>query len=509
MARLSAPPRISSFGEAFALRADPPGQKYKEDPVRWARERGGVDLWSKQRDIIQSVRDNKNTAVHSCHETGKSFVAATTVCWWLDVHEPGEAFVVTTAPTQPQVEAILWREINRLHRRAGLRGRTNLTEWYIGRELVAYGRKPSDYNNSAFQGVHARFFLVVLDEACGIPKQLWDSASTLGANEHSRTLAIGNPDDPVGEFADNCKDDSGWNVIKIGYEDTPNFTGEPVQEVVADSLIHPSWVDERRKKWGEDSALFMSKCRGLFPTMGDPFTVTPWAWAVKCRNLEMIPKGDIEAGIDIGGGGDRTVVQLRQGPVALEQYVFVNPDPMQTVAEICRVLQERGVKRAKVDSIGIGWGVYGRIRELSSSSNPYGKNHTHSAEVIPINFAESPPMGYEDKYLNMRAYAHWEVGRENSRLHRWDLTRLDDDTLHELTTPRYEIVDSGGMIKIEKKDKIIKRLGHSPDLSDALLLAFIDTTFEVVLPPQDLMTQDLLAGHRFAGQDSFYSQRPF
>jgi hypothetical protein len=29
--------------------------------------------------------------------------------WWIDVHPPGEAFVVTTAPTTPQVEAILRR----------------------------------------------------------------------------------------------------------------------------------------------------------------------------------------------------------------------------------------------------------------------------------------------------------------------------------------------------------------------------------------------------------------
>jgi hypothetical protein len=27
--------------------------------------------------------------------------------WWIEVHPPGEAFVLTTAPTTPQVEAIL------------------------------------------------------------------------------------------------------------------------------------------------------------------------------------------------------------------------------------------------------------------------------------------------------------------------------------------------------------------------------------------------------------------
>src|SRR5687768_11704565 len=124
--------------QIFAEKANPPELAWRKDPAAWASKRAGIELWSKQREIIESVRDHPKTAVASCHQIGKSFVAATTVCWWLDTHLPGEAFVVTTAPTAPQVKAILWREINRVHTQAGLRGRTNLTEWYLGDELVAF-----------------------------------------------------------------------------------------------------------------------------------------------------------------------------------------------------------------------------------------------------------------------------------------------------------------------------------------------------------------------------------
>jgi len=52
----------------------------------------------------------------------------------------GEAFVVTTAPTTPQVEAILWRYMGNAHKKAGLPARITLdAKWYIGNELVAYG----------------------------------------------------------------------------------------------------------------------------------------------------------------------------------------------------------------------------------------------------------------------------------------------------------------------------------------------------------------------------------
>lgn len=502
MTRMKMPRRVGTPGEAFLALADPPGRRYKLDPVLWAKERARTHLWSKQREIVTSVRDNYMTAVHSCHQIGKSFTAALTACWWLDVHPPGTAFVVTTAPTQPQVETILWREINKFHEASELPGRTNLTEWFMGKQKVAMGRKPSDYNNSAFQGLHAEYFLVIMDEACGIPVQLWDAASTLAANVHtSRILAIGNPDDPHGEFAANCRPGTDWNVIGIGWKDTPNYTGEDVPEIIKRSLIHPDWVEGRRKKWGEESAIFQSKCDGIFPTVGDPFTTIPYAWANACRYNEMRASGDVEAGIDVGGGGDRTVVQLRHGPVATHMMEFVDSDPMRTVGRIAEFLREHSVRRAKIDTTGIGWGIYGRLSELSSRSNPLGSNHTHDAEVIPVNFAESPPAGLEDKYLNMRAYLHWEIGRENSRLQLWDLSTLDDDTIFELTASKYKIVDSNGKIQIEKKDEIIKRLGSSPDHSDALLLCFMQTTWEVKLPSaEDYDDIDLLYGESARGR---------
>jgi hypothetical protein len=126
----------------------------------------------------------------------------------------------------------------------------------------------------------------------------------------------------------------------------------------------------------------------------------------------------------------------------------------------------------KVDSTGLGWAMVGRLKELSSKHNPSSKETTHSAEVVGVNFGAAAPPGFEKKFLNMRAYLWWQVGRENSRLGLWDLGECDDDTINELTTPRYVIMDSFGKIKIESKKEVKKRLGFSPDQADALLLAF-------------------------------------
>jgi hypothetical protein len=239
--------------------------QYLNDPVGFVREVLGEELWSKQREIAESVRDYRHVAVRSAHDTGKSFVASRLAAWWLSVHEPGDAFVVTTAPTFAQVRVILWREIIRAHKRGNLLGRTNQTEWLIDEEIVAYGRKPADYDEDAFQGIHARYVLVILDEANGVPPGLWTAVETITTNEGCRILAIGNPDSPLSQFKQVCDPGSGWQVIHVDGLQSPNFTGEDVPDSLRALLLSPEWVEERRIAWGEDSALFESKVRGNFP----------------------------------------------------------------------------------------------------------------------------------------------------------------------------------------------------------------------------------------------------
>lgn len=482
--------RPDDFLREAAEALSAPEKDYRRDPVSWALDRLGTTLWARQRAVVESVRDNPRTAVPSCHSTGKSHVAATVICWWLDVHEPGTAFVLTTAPTGAQVKGILWRYIGRMHKKGRLPGRVNLTEWYIDGELVGLGRKPADHDPTNLSGYHAQRFLIVVDEASGVSREIWDALSTLIAGgAHVRILAIGNPDQPTGEFADVCKPGSGWNVIRIGCTDTPAWTGEDVPAEVRDALISPEWVEDRRRRWGEKSALFQSKCMGLFPSQGSPFAVVPHDMATECRYLEL-PEGlPHEAGVDVAAGGDRTVVRERRGPRAGRVVEFVDSDPMQTVGRILETLRTWGVRRVKVDSIGVGWGVYGSLKE---ALGPEG------VEVVPVNFGAGPLPGFEDRFLNLRAQVWWEVGRENSRLKRWDLTECDDDVINELTAPEYVILDSRGKIKVEPKADVIRRLGVSPDQADALLLAFWDPHSAMSLPGNlaALMSADLLRGIR-------------
>jgi hypothetical protein len=443
---------------------------YTGDPVGWMTGKLDAVLWSKQCEIATALVKHRRVAVHSAHEMGKSYLAARIVAWWLDTHPPGEAFVVSTAPTAKQVRAILWRELRRAHTAGHLAGRLNQTEWWLNDELVAFGSKPADYDPTAFQGIHARYVLVVIDEACGVPEDIFRAAGSLAGNEHSRLLAIGNPDDPASYFATICKPGSGWHSIHVDGLQSPNFTGEPIPDELRDLLLSPVYVQELRDEVGEDSAVYISKVRGLFPE-NTTDGVVPLSWVRACQRLEQQWAPDqllpVELGMDVGAGGDETVLRERRGWVAGRTWRKRTPDWVEAVALVLDALQETGATRVKVDVVGIGWGVVGRLQELRAEGR-------HAAEIVPVNVGAQATALDEQrkpKFPHLRDQLWWEIGRELSRSQAWDLAAVDDTTVAQLIAPTYSR-DSAGRIKVEPKADTRKRLKRSPDDADALLLAF-------------------------------------
>jgi hypothetical protein len=434
---------------------DPRPDLYVTDPVAWVEDRLQETLWSKQREIAESVVDNRYTAVQSCHGPGKSFTASRLASWWLETHPPGEAFVVSTAPSFNQVRGILWREIGRAHRRGGLVGRVNQTEWLIGPELVGMGRKPQDYDQDAFQGIHARYVLVILDEACGIPKNLWDAVDTLVTNDDSRVLAIGNPDDPTSHFAEVCKPGSGWKHFKISAFDTPNFTGEDVPEALRQLLVSKTWVEERKKRWGEGSPLYVAKVLGEFPEAGSDALI-PLAWIERARERELRMTDPIELGVDIARfGDDETVIAARWGPVARALEAAHKQDTMTTAGRVVRALKQVGAAVAKVDVIGIGAGVVDRLAELRRP-------------VLGLN--SGAEAADREQFANARTEWYWGL-RDRFEQEDVDLDPGDEDLAAQLAGLKYKIT-SRGQVQVETKKEARARGLPSPDRADAVMLAF-------------------------------------
>ena len=335
---------------------------------------------------------------------------------------------------------------------------------------MGFGRKPSDDDPDAFQGIHARAVLVLIDEACGVPKSLSDAASTLVTNEDSRILAIGNPDDPSSFFAQVCRVDSGWSVLRIAASDTPNFSGEDVPPEIKPLLISPLWVEERRIEWDADSPHYVAKVTGEFPAFASD-AVVPYSWAKQCQTLDapLPDDGSVALGIDVGAGGDQSVIRERRGNTAGRQWSDHSADPEILVNLAMLALRETGASSINIDTIGVGYGVSGHLRDQCREAGL-------EVDVVSINVAERAQD--PTRFINLRAELWWEVGRDLSKDMAWDLTAVDDGVISQLVAPKYSVA-RGGRIQVEAKDDVRRRIGRSPDDADALLLAFYRPPREV------------------------------
>lgn len=468
----------------FALASrllDPPDM----DPIDLATEELGIYLWSKQQEIVRSVFENRRTAVKSAHDTGKSFTASAVAALWIKAHLVGDALVVSTAPRWAQIRMILWKEINRLHRRANLPGTINQTEWWMGGQPVAFGRKPADYDDTGFQGIHEKFPLVIVDEAGGVPASLWTSVETVMTNEDARILAIGNPDVSGTPFEEMFQPGSGWNTITISAWDTPNFTGESVPEQVRRVLLSKTWVEEKRIEWGEDDPRWIAKIDADFPKdVKDG--VIPWSAINACmEDRDDDPTPDdypalfkpVVLGVDVGGGGDETVIRERRGIRAGREWSGRTPTPEEAASLVMIAIRETGATIVNVDSIGVGWGLIGLVKLAIQQDQLLAGR----VRVVGVNVAESPTTPENRKrFMRLRDELWWVVGRELAQSRGFLLEGMDNinETIRELTTPKWQM-ELSGKIKVEAKDDIRERTGRSPDHADAFLLAFYTPVVDV------------------------------
>lgn len=441
--------------------------------MRWCRDVLDEHPWSIQREVMRAVLHERRVAVPSCHGAGKSYMASRLAAWWIDRHPIGEAFVVTSAPHGDQVKGVLWRELASTHRRGDLPGRiTGLTgsgtvRWHVGEELVGWGRKPQDLADpdqarQVFQGIHAPYVLVLLDEATGIPTWLWEAALSLLTNANARILAIGNPDDPSSHFAEVCAPGSGWWVRPIDAFECPNLTGEPVPEVVREGTVSREWVEEAEKDYGgTDNPLYISKVRGRFPDRSDELVVQPrhvreaWARDLPGRrrgafalDVARSPKGDESALYRNRGGVIRRVDSWRGLPIT------AGPDDDSTVARTDRLTKDTPAVPIVVDTDGLGAGAYDGLRALGRNAVP---------------FSAAGPARRPERFDSRRSELWWEA-RKALEGGEWDLDPDDEALAAQLQTPKFW-PDARGRIHVETKKELASRGKRSPDRADAAIMA--------------------------------------
>lgn len=433
--------------------------------------------------------------------THNTFVASVIAAWFIAMHNPHETIVVTTAPSFPQIKTNLFHEISERKRSIEERivngfvpsyyelpGKINtsgnVAEWKLadGTQL-ALGRKPAEQDIiRTFAGIHRKNVLFIIDEAGGLPEDMFTSAERLTTNENARILAIGNPDRRGSHFYRMFYDPDvewNWNKIHISMYDTPAFTGEPCPEELLKNLPTPEWAETNIRAWGgPDDPRSRIAVFGDFPDSDDTvfFSETAMARADDTEIDVDLSKPRI-LGVDLSMyGSDESVVYLNHDNRIryIDSWGQLGNDAIGERLHNLAVGQEADY--VNIDAGGIGAPI---ISHMETAYPPESRRY----RIVKMNANMKVPNPL--RWRNGRAWWYDRL-REDMIMGKVDLEipRGDNKLRKQMTAINAFIAEGAraGSIQIESKKDMKARVGFSPDEVDAVVYAH--------MTPEELVFED-------------------
>ena len=438
--------------------------------------------------------------------THNTAVASFLIHWFSLTRDGLDWKCPTTASAWRQLSKYLWPEVHKWSRKLRW-DKVGRDPYDLRIELQTLGLKlstgeafavASDDHNT-IEGAHADHMLYVFDESKTIPQQTWDAAegafSGAGGDtvQEAFALAISTPGEPIGRFHD-------IQTRKAGYEDwhTRHVT---LEEAIAAGRISAEWAENRRRQWGENSAIYQNRVRGEFAA-SDESGVVPLAWleAAYRRWEEWDDAGRpglgslIVVASDIAEGGknltviaplydvdsdicDKAITEFREFDHQGEKATAT----MNTCGRIVGILGDTKAK-AVVDAVGVGAGVAHRLAELGKS-------------VVAFKGGESTDrkdFTQEATFKDKNAAAWYGVRDLLNPEHGHKIAIPPNDKLTSDLTSRHYTRRSDNVIMVESKKDMKKRLkieeveseSDSPDHGDTVAMAL----FEMSMQKSDSMT---------------------
>lgn len=404
-------------------------------------------------------------SIMSGQGTGKDFFGSLVILYFLHVFPMPK--ILATANTAKQLRSVLWSEIakvmsmsKKIDAGSGS-GQTileSLFTWQSERifltelkgkrwfaEAVTVSTKESEEKQAeALAGRHEHYMLYVVDEASGLADPVFRPLEGSLTGKLNIALLIFNPTRSKG-FAVNSQagDQKRWVTLRWNSEESEIVTKEHIEAMA--------------EKHGIDSNTYRIRVKGL-PPISDEDTLIPWDWIEDACTREFKVEADepVILGVDVGAGGDSSVIAVRQGSqiVSIHKYSF--KDTMELVGRIINMIESTEAKAVFIDTIGVGIGVYNRLCEQSY------RHMVHSADIRRS--ANNP-----DKFVRRRDELWWFLREqfENSLI----AIPNNRDLIDQLGSIKYN-TESSGKIKIEGKKQMKSRGMSSPDEADAVMMTY-------------------------------------
>ncbi|MFA6167815.1 MAG: hypothetical protein WC700_14435, partial [Gemmatimonadaceae bacterium] len=315
------------------------------------------------------------------------------------------------------------------------------------------------------QGFHAQHMLQVTEETPGIDPSVMAALANTATGTHNVRLALGNPDSQLDTLHVFCVE-PGVRHVRISGYDHPNVVLD--REVVPGAVTRKSLL-KLRGRWGPGSAMYDSRARGISPAQAvDALIQLMWCQAAASRTL---PRGPKALGVDVAQSenGDKAAIARGAGPVLIEVEEFPCNNATQLGRDVATEARREGIpaNMVAVDPIGVGAACVNELRERLGP-----EIHALNGGDSPVDGAQRLPDGSTrtwapdaNEHRNLRGQMWWQL-REDLRLGTVQLPN-DPELFRELTMPRWE--PKNGVVWVESKLEVKKRLGRSPDKADAVV----------------------------------------
>lgn len=462
--------------------------RYRADPAAWLIDILGVERrslywnehpayhqppsghrWDGNKDplvqVCRGLAAGKNVGVESATGTGKTFLLAGLILWFLEMWDG--ARVVTLAPKEDQLKLHLWAEISKFwprfkarHPRAHLgelvlRMRPDRKEWGAWGFPVGVGADEKFATKAA--GFHAEHMLIVTEETPGINLAIMNTMESTCTAPHNIRLAVGNPDSQQDALHQFCLK-SGTVALRISALDHPNVVAE--DSGIVPGAISAVKLAERRADYGDDSPLYLSRGRGISPQESESALIKR-AW---CRDAATNGRREAvgedttpAAGVDVANSknGDRAAIAFGRGCRLLRVQTWPCPNVNLFASDrVVPLIRDEGIaaQGVGIDVIGVGAGAVNELLRLG-----------YKVQSLVGNAKPIPQPKQQERFQNLRAQMWWQLrlDLQSGRIALPDDAELIDD----LTSVQWDV--SNGMIRIKSKDEIRKLIGRSPDRGDA------------------------------------------
>jgi hypothetical protein len=388
-------------------------------------------------------------SIQSGKGTGKDFWMSGAVIWFLEFWE--HAYVPCVAPTQHQLDTVLWAEIARLNDKNKLkRFITHQARKVFNVEgegktrfafpITANPKADPETQVKTMSGLHSRHMMICVDEADGLPDPTFRELESTMTSPINFALVIFNPTKHTG-FAIETQKSERWIQIHWDAEESENVSRESILAA--------------EEKYGRDSNYFRVFVKGIPPT-AEKDALIPWDAVHDAidRDIDVSEEFDgLILGVDVGGGGDASVICPRRGGKVYPLLKNMSPDSTEVGSWVGIQMDTQDAEASFVDVIGIGNGVVGELRRQG--------RRVYAVDVrrTPRNTA---------RFHKLRDELWWKV-REAFMEGTISIPK-DSELMGELTMLKFD--DTTGKVKVEGKRELRHRGEASPNKADALMHTF-------------------------------------